>query len=118
MDAKETRRLNLIKLIEKDTDNKSRIAEKINTSSSYLSTIISENGDGNVGERLARSIENAYGLEHGWLDHPHDEGDEDIEAQRSEFKTLESQLTEEERAHLNELMRLIIEKRKVLDKLL
>jgi transcriptional regulator with XRE-family HTH domain len=45
-----------------------RISAKTGTAASYLSTV--KNGDRRLGDELARRIEEAEGLDYGWLDRP------------------------------------------------
>lgn len=45
-----------------------RISAKTGTAASYLSTV--KNGDRRLGDDLARRIEEAEGLDYGWLDRP------------------------------------------------
>ncbi len=54
----------------KQAGTQAAVAEKIGTNKSYLSQIISPKGSRNVGDALARKIENAYGFPFGWLDNP------------------------------------------------
>lgn len=118
MDVKEIRAINLKVVAEQIAPSKSQLAEAVESSPSYISQLLSPTHKAQVGDDLARRIEVAYNLPRGWMDNLHDPQEADIVKQREEFASLESQLTEDEREHINELMRLIIEKRKVLKKLL
>lgn len=118
MDINEIRRTNLLHIAKNVAKNKQTLAEKIETSPSYLSQMISESNKANVGDDIARRVEREYDLGHGWMDRTHDPAENSIEDQRKEYASLESQLTEDERANMIELMRLVVAKRNVLDKLL
>lgn len=118
MDVTETRRINLIAIIERSQKKKAALSEQIGVSASYLSQITSTKNPANIGSQMARKIEDSFELPHGWMDTHHDESDVEFEEQLKEFKDLQSQLDPDELEHLNELMRLMIEKRKVLKKLL
>lgn len=118
MDIKEIRAINLKVVVDQIAPSKKHLAESVDTAASYISQLLNPEHKATVGDDLARRIEAAYGLPHGWMDNLHDPQEADIAKQREEYLTLEQQLTEEERQHINELMRLIIEKRKILKKLL
>lgn len=70
MDAKQIRRANLAALIAKE-GKAAAVAEKVGTAAAYLSQILSEKTKAQVGDDLARRIESAYGLPHGWMDERH-----------------------------------------------
>lgn len=64
-DVFDVRREKLAELLSK-RGAAARIAAKTGTAASYLSTV--KNGDRRLGDDLARRIEEAEGLEYGWLD--------------------------------------------------
>lgn len=74
MDISEIRKANLLKLIqEKASGSQKDFAQTVGTAPAYLSQIINgtvgRNGKpATVGTALARKIEKAYDLEHGWMD--------------------------------------------------
>jgi len=69
MDIKSIRKANLRRLIDEQAGGViSRFARHVGTDESYISQILSEKTRGNVGSKLARQIENAYGLEDGSMD--------------------------------------------------
>lgn len=73
MDISEIRRFRLRKLIHsKFSGVSARLAEQIDKQPSYVARIFSSNPEHarNIGERLAREIERACGLEKGYLDAP------------------------------------------------
>lgn len=81
MDISEIRMANLLHAINAYADGSQKdFAEKVGTSPAYLSQIINKTlgrsgKPATVGNALARKIEVAFGLEHGWMDiiHRHDE---------------------------------------------
>lgn len=76
MDVKTTRRRNLRQLIMEEAKAgqahgaQARVAERIGTNPAYLSQILSEKTKAELGDRLARQIEQAFGKDHGWMDVP------------------------------------------------
>lgn len=74
MDISEIRTANLLELIEKKANGSQKdFAEKVGTSPAYLSQIINKTlgksgKPATVGNALARKVESACGLEHGWMD--------------------------------------------------
>lgn len=117
-DIKEIRRENLKYVTDNLAKNKQTFADQIETSPSYLSQMLSEKTAANIGDDLSRRIEMAFNLGHGWMDRAHDPAENSMQEQRDEYASLESQLTQEERDNMIELMRLVIAKRNVLTKLL
>lgn len=73
MDIKSIRRKNMTALLK--GRSKTVCAELWGTSPSYLSQMLSENATRTVGDVMARRVEAAELLPHGWLDQVHDEGD-------------------------------------------
>lgn len=67
MDIIGIRRENLRRLAEQ-RGGMARLAEALDRSLSQLSQLIGENPSGNIGNKFARYVEQALGLEHGWLD--------------------------------------------------
>ena len=72
MDNKERRRQNLIKL-SNDYDTQTEFATVLGISRSFLSQIMSPTDPRNIGDRLARKLETALGLNRFWLDETHEE---------------------------------------------
>lgn len=73
MDIKSIRRKNMVALLK--GRSKSECAELWGTSPSYLSQMLSENPTRSVGDVMARRVEMAELLPHGWLDQVHDTAD-------------------------------------------
>jgi len=71
MDIKTIRRNNLERLLK--GRSKAVCAELWGTSPSYVSQMLSENATRNVGDAMARRVEAAELLPHGWLDQVHEE---------------------------------------------
>ena len=63
------RKAKLVDLIKRE-GSQAVVARKIGTDKSYLSQIVSPKGTRNVGDVLARRIEDAYGQSYGWMDEP------------------------------------------------
>lgn len=70
MDAKSIRRMNVRNLAE-EVGGITKLADMAHTSQSYLSQIIGPNPSRQVGDSLARQVEQATGRPHGWLDQSH-----------------------------------------------
>ena len=62
------RKNNLEKLIKESGLNKGKFAEKIDTSPAYISQILSEKTQRDMGNDLARKIESLLAKDHGWMD--------------------------------------------------
>lgn len=77
MDISDIRKANLLKLIEvKSSGSQKDFANAVPTAPAYISQIINgtigRNGKpATVGTALARKIEKAFGLDHGYMDTPH-----------------------------------------------
>lgn len=71
MDAKQIRKQNLEILIAR-TGKAATFAEKVGTAAAYISQILSDKTKAHVGDDLARRIETACDLPHGWMDERHD----------------------------------------------
>jgi len=67
MDIKQIRRTNLLLLMERER-SKAAFARKVGTDPAYISQILSEKTRAEIGDTLARNIEKAYELTHGWMD--------------------------------------------------
>lgn len=70
----ELRRRNTIRLVESELGGKRiRLAKLIGRSSGYVSRMLKEDASGarDIGNMMAREIENALGKEEGWLDQNH-----------------------------------------------
>ncbi|HDX9111782.1 TPA: helix-turn-helix transcriptional regulator [Klebsiella michiganensis] len=79
MDIKDIRRNNLRhqqNIALRSGISKADFAEKVGTSASTLSQILGDKAVRNLGDELARKIEQKLGLLHGWLDQYHPELDE------------------------------------------
>ncbi len=70
MDIKQIRRGNMLALIEREP-SKAAFARKVGTDPAYISQILSTKTKAEVGNDLARAIEAAYELPHGWMDQEH-----------------------------------------------
>ncbi|MBF0368218.1 MAG: LexA family transcriptional regulator [Magnetococcales bacterium] len=66
------RKAKLLEIIHRE-GSQATVARKVGTDKSYLSQIVSPKGSRNVGEALARRIEEAYGQAYGWMDESFDE---------------------------------------------
>ena len=51
--------------------NHAAFAQKIGTSASYISQMLSDKTKRNMGDGMARNIEGCFGLQHGWMDFRH-----------------------------------------------
>lgn len=74
VDIKQIRRSNMLTLIEREK-TRAAFARKVGTDPAYISQILSEKTKADVGNDLARGIEVAYGLPHGWMDREHGQAD-------------------------------------------
>lgn len=90
---KQTRRKNLIKLIELSDNNESELARKTGLASSQVNQL--RHGETQMGDAVARRIENNLGLEVGWLDQP-----EPISAKQSLVQRMFDSLDEEEQDYV------------------
>ncbi|WNZ54810.1 hypothetical protein QT397_18265 [Microbulbifer sp. MKSA007] len=115
MDIKTIRRENA-RRIAKEVGGAAELARKLDMPNSGISQIIGKNPRRNIGDSIARRIEDAGGYRHGWLDSYHD--DEQAEATRTpggvnvellvdalvqsqkEMKLLSLNLSEDERMEL------------------
>lgn len=73
MDIKSIRQTNMISLLK--GRSKAECAELWGTSASYLSQMLSKNATRSIGDVMARRVESAELLPHGWLDQVHDLAD-------------------------------------------
>jgi transcriptional regulator with XRE-family HTH domain len=70
MDSKQIRRIRLKQIIAREKSaggSQASLARKIGTDPAYLSQILGKE-ERDVGDDLARRVENAYKLSHGWMD--------------------------------------------------
>lgn len=78
MDSKQIRKIRLRQIIAREK-SKGRpqvwVAEKVGTNPAYLSQILGKE-EREVGDELARKIEKAFKLRHGWMDSLGDDGTE------------------------------------------
>ena len=72
MDVKQIRLVNMQALIRREK-SAALFAEKVGTAPAYLSQISSPKSKAKIGDDLARRIEAAYDLGHGWMDRQHTE---------------------------------------------
>ena len=70
MDINQVRLANLLKLIEKFRTDK-EFCQSVGISNTYLPQV--KSGSKKLGDLISRRIEQAMGLEHGWIDHRHDQ---------------------------------------------
>lgn len=78
MDVFETRRLNLIAFIEEKFDgNRAAFCRATTKNPNLINLVLTDNADyrRNIGEKLARDIEQKAGLATGWLDSPRGVGE-------------------------------------------
>ena len=78
MDSKQIRKIRLRQLIAREkAKGKPQVwvAEKVGTNQAYLSQILGKE-EREVGDELARKIEKAFKLRHGWMDSLGNEGSE------------------------------------------
>ena len=78
MDSKQIRKIRLRQLIAREkAKGKPQVwvAEKVGTNPAYLSQILGKE-EREVGDELARKIEKAFKLRHGWMDSLGNEGSE------------------------------------------
>lgn len=73
MDIKSIRQTNMLALLK--GRSKADCAELWGTSASYLSQMLSKNATRSIGDVMARRVEAAELLPHGWLDQVHESGD-------------------------------------------
>lgn len=80
---------------------KAAFARKVGTDPAYISQILSTKTKADIGNELARAIEEAHKLPYGWMDHEHqaakEEADQGIVA---EFSAVYMNSTDEGRAFL------------------
>lgn len=65
----ESRKLNLIHLLETAGVSGKEFAKRVDMNPGYLSQILGPKGAKNLGETIARRIEEKLGIERGWMDH-------------------------------------------------
>lgn len=79
MDSKEIRKINLQALLKESKLTQAKFADKVGTDGAYISQIISRTIKANVGDDLARRIENAFQKHRGWMDTLDHSGQRDFE---------------------------------------
>ncbi|MBX9348757.1 hypothetical protein K5M36_16845 [Chromobacterium vaccinii] len=112
IDVFDIRRANLARLLE-PRGSAARIAEKVGSSASYLSTLKTLDkknpNSRRMGDDMARRIEEAEGLEYGWMDRSHDAGQaepaETVIVSASNEEELVKLLREKGEAYAFELLR-------------
>lgn len=72
MDIKKLRHLNARHLLKTESDGVNDFAYRIGRSQSLVSAYISERPSKNIGDKMARIIEEAFSKEPGWLDNKHE----------------------------------------------
>jgi hypothetical protein len=93
MELQDIRRKNLRALIDQKFDGTiARLAELIDRQAGYVSRLLSDNPDHrrNLGEKLARQIEHATGIQSGWLDTHHELSDQAPEKSHNEASSIAS----------------------------
>ncbi|GAB3255087.1 hypothetical protein GCM10027296_23820 [Chitinimonas naiadis] len=70
MDSKQIRRHNLRQLIS-EAGGQAALARRAETAPAYISQIISPKTNKEIGDSLARRLEQAFGKHRGWMDTPH-----------------------------------------------
>lgn len=113
MDIYEVRRENLRAAV-KIVGNMTKLAEKVDTSISYLSQCLSDKIKKDIGSSMSRRVENALGFEKGWMDTPR--GLENSDSPVESLTLLLDQLSEDEKEDLTEYVYMMIRKRKLVDK--
>lgn len=99
MDSKQIRKIRLRQLIAREkAKGKPQVwvAEKIGTNPAYLSQILGKE-EREVGDELARRIEKAFKLRHGWMDSLGSDGSE-VTTEVMEMALLIDSLPEPQRA--------------------
>lgn len=82
MDVKQIREQNLKKLIDQ-VGGQAALARCVDTAPAYLSQILSSKSKKSIGDDLARRLEGALKLDHGWMDQLHDSGEAREESRAS-----------------------------------
>ncbi|WP_157832908.1 hypothetical protein [Thiolinea disciformis] len=97
-----------------------KLAALSNISESYLSLCQKPDSGKNLGSNKARAIEKALGLEHGWMDHEHDDlATNNPAIDSSELKELAfiiTLLNDRERDDLREFAQSMYRMRKIREK--
>jgi len=79
MDITKIRRINLSSAIKK-AGNQAKLSDLIGVKSAYFSQIKNLKHKTNMGSDVARRIEVALNLPHGWMDNPHNDDEQKIES--------------------------------------
>ena len=118
MDIQKVRRENLRAAV-KIAGNMTKLADKVDTSTSYLSQCLSSKIQKAIGPSMARRVEEALGFQKGWMDTPANLLEEEAEDQGKSANSLGlliEQLNPSETDDLTEYVYMIIRKRKLEDK--
>jgi len=120
MDIKTTRKINLQKAI-KICGTAADLSSRIGAAASYLSSIQNPRHRANVGDKLARKIEQAIDTEKGWMDVSHPSSDKidtskEAQEQAQKYIQLLQQLNQEQRNEVLTIIDMMARKRKILDK--
>lgn len=115
MDIKQIRKANMRKLM---AGEKSQLAfaAKVGTNPAYLSQILSDKTKANVGDELARNIELAYMLEHGWMDNPHEAKPDASEAPTALSAMWELLTPEQQNDFIGQIQKQVDENRAIYEK--
>lgn len=101
MDSKQIRKIRLKQLIARekaDGGSQASLARKVETDPAYLSQILGKE-ERDVGDDLARRLETACDLPHGWMD-SFGEGGSEVSSEAMELALLIDDLPEAQRAAL------------------
>lgn len=93
METKEIRRINLRHLMDEYVragNSKASFADEIGMPASQLSQVASSKPVRNIGDLVARRIEEALGLSRGWLDVPHEFSDTSSDARNNNDFSLQN----------------------------
>ena len=115
MDIYEVRRENLRAAV-KIAGSMTKLAETVDTSTSYISQCLSTTVNKDMGTSMARRVEAALGFEKGWMDTPRGLQLENEDSPVESLTLLMSQLSEDEKEDLTEYVYMMIRKRKLVDK--
>ena len=116
MDIYAVRRENL-QLAVTIASNMTKLADKVDSSLSYLSQCASEKIKKPIGSSLAKRVETALGFDRGWMDTPRNYKEEDsLDSTTTSLNALIEQLTEDEKDDMSEYIYMMIRKRKLIDK--
>lgn len=99
MDIRHIRRANMLTLIKREP-SKAAFARKVETDPAYVSQILSTKTKAEIGNTLARAIEQAYKLPNGWMDREHEQQEVTVEHEFDALTEAWVQLLPEEQREL------------------